>query len=116
MRAKSSDYIHEIEGQVDCQTDNLVYCLSCDKCSDQYVGETEKTLAVRMNQNRGYVRNEKQETATGDHFNLPGHSMANMRVTVLEKIHLNDPKMRKTRESYYFKKCNSFHNGMNRKP
>ena len=50
---------------------------------------------------RGYVRNSKLDQATGKLFNLPGHSMSNMKVTILEKIHSKDLQMRKTRESFY---------------
>ena len=81
VKAARSNYIHKIVGHVDCQTDNLVYCISCNKCEEQYVGETEKTLAVRFSQHRGYARNGKLDKATGHHFNLPGHSLANMKVT-----------------------------------
>ena len=76
------------------------------------MGETEKTLAVRFAKHRGYVRNKKLDKATGHHFNLPGHSMANMKVTVLEKVKTNDPQ---TRESLKIKKFNSKYKGMNRK-
>ena len=79
VKATNSNYIHEIVGHVDCQTDNLIYCVSCGKCGEQYVGETEKTLAVRFSQHRGYARNGKLNKAMGHHFNLPGHSLANMK-------------------------------------
>ena len=39
--ANSSNYKHDIENQVDCQTANVIYCLSCNKCKEQYIGETE---------------------------------------------------------------------------
>ena len=61
------------------------------------------------------MRNEKIDKATGEHFNLPGHSLADMRVTVIEKVHSADPMMRKTRESHFITKLNSKHKGMNRK-
>ena len=83
--------------------------------NSKYVGETEKTLAVRFAQHRGYARNKKLDKATGHHFNLPGHSMANMKVTILEKVKSNDPQMRKTRESLKIKKFNSKYKGMNQK-
>ena len=115
VKAARSDYIHEIVGHMDCQTDNLVYCISCNKCEEQYVGQTEKTLAVRFSQHQGYARNGKLDKATGHHFNLPGHSLANMKVTILEKIASNLPQMRNTRESYYIKKFNTKNKGMDRK-
>ena len=115
VKASASDYIHDIESAVNCQTKNLVYCISCDRCLEQYVGETEKTLSQRFAQHRGYVNNQKLDQATGEHFNLPGHSLSDMKVTILEKLHSDDPNMRKIRESYYIKKLNTKYKGMNKK-
>ena len=44
IRASATTYRHDLEAAVDCQTANLIYCLSCDKCQEQYIGETEKTV------------------------------------------------------------------------
>ena len=79
------------------------------------MGETEKSLGVRFGQHKGYVRNNKLDKATGYHFNLPGHSIADMRIAVMEKMWSEDPFMRETRETHYIKKINSKHKGMNRK-
>ena len=82
----------------------MVNCISCDRCKEQYVGETEKTLAQRFTQHRGYVMNKKLDQATREHFNKPGHNFSDMTITVLEKIKADDPQMRKTRENLYIKK------------
>ena len=78
VTSSASSYKHEIETQVDCQTSNVVYCLTCSKCKEQYIGETEKTLAIRFGQHRGYVRNKDLQKATGAHFNKTGHQMVDM--------------------------------------
>ena len=85
------------------------------KCKQQYVGETERTLALRFAEHKGYVRNNKQEKATWEHFNFPGHSLADMKVTIIEKVMSNDNMMRKTRESHFIENLNSFYKGMNKK-
>ena len=100
---------------MDCHPQNVVYCLSCNRCLEQYIGETEKSLSQRFGQHRGYVRNNNLDKATGHHFNQPGHSLANMRIAVMEKVYSNDPQMRKTRESFYKNKFNTFYKGMNKK-
>ena len=58
----------------------------------------------RFGQHRGYVRNKELDNATGAHFNLPGHTIADMKVTIVEKISSDDPQMRKIRESYFIQK------------
>ena len=88
--ANSSNYKHDIENQVDCQTANVIYCLSCNKCKEQYIGETEKTLSVRFRQHRGYVRNREIDKSTGEHFNKPGHTMALDRAAVFSPQMNND--------------------------
>ena len=113
--AHSSWYKHDIEHQVDCQTANVIYCLSCLKCKEQYIGETEKSLSVRFRQHRGYVRNREIEKSTGEHFNKPGHTMADMKVTIPEKVRSQDPQLRKVRESLFIQKFNTKYKGLNKK-
>ena len=115
ITATASNFKHDIQGSVDCHTQNVVYCLSCDKCQEQYVGETEKSLNQRFSQHRGYVNTKKLDQATGHHFNLPGHSLSDMRISVIEKVYSKDPQMRKTRESFFINKLNTYHKGMNRR-
>ena len=62
----------------------------------------------------GYVYNEHLNQATGEHFNSKGHSVADMEVTILEKIFSRDPQVRKERESLFIKKFNSKHKGLNK--
>ena len=81
VKSNASSYNHEIELQVDCQSSNVIYCLTCDKCKEQYIGETEKSLSVRFRQHRGYVRNKDIEKTTGEHFNKPWHQTADMRTS-----------------------------------
>ena len=61
------------------------------------------------------VRSENCTTSTGEHFNLPNHSIANMNVSIVEKC-CNDSKMyRKIRESFFINKFETKHLGLNRK-
>ena len=53
--------------------------------------------------------------ATGEHFNLPGHKMADMEVSILEKIHSKDPQYRKAREKMWIERFNTKYKGLNRK-
>ena len=80
----------------------------------QYIGETGNTLATRFGQHKGYVRNRNFEQATGSHFNLRGHTMADMQVTILEKIRSLDPNIREAREKMYISLFNTGYRGMNK--
>ena len=80
----------------------------------RYIGQTKRALKYRMAEHRGYV-SSNADTPTGSHFNLPGHSQANMKVIVLEKAKKEDKNYREVRESYLINKLNTFYMGMNRK-
>ena len=72
-------------------------------------------MSIRFSQHRGYVNNQKMDKATGAHFNLPGHKLSDMRVSIIEKVYSNDPKMLEARESHFIKKFNTKYKGINRK-
>ena len=61
-------------------------------CKQQYIGETHRNI----------------QKATGKHFNLPGHSLSNMEVLILEKVKINNLQYRKEREEYHIRKFDTF--------
>ena len=84
--------------------------LECDKdnCKQQYIGVTHQELCERIYQHVGYVRSKVISRATGQHFNLPGHSMHIMKFTVLEKVKSDDPLYGRKREKLMIRKFKSF--------
>ena len=77
--------------------------IECNKpaCKQRYIGETERNLFDCICEHIGYIRTEKHEKATGHHFILPGHSLADITATILEKVKVNDPEYRQKREISY---------------
>ena len=106
----------QINKQMNCNTFNVVYAIQCkkDRCKEVYIGETKRILRFRLDDHRGYV-NTGADTATGSHFTGPGHSLADMSVTALERVKKNSDPYRKEREEYFIRKFNTLHRGMNRK-
>ena len=45
---------------------------------------------------------------TGHHFNLPGHSLADFKVLIIEKVKKKDTLYRQEREHYLIKKFDTF--------
>ena len=83
-------------------------------CRQQYIGTTYMSLRERFKEHLlGYV--DRNLEATGKHFNLPGHTKWDMKVTVLEKVQSRDLWMREEREHELIRNCNTFYKGMNRK-
>ena len=116
---KSGKFTWSINDHVDCNTENIIYLIQCDRenCKEnKYIGESERAFHERLNEHRGYINRKDTRYATGEHFNQPGHSLHNMKGTILEKVKSNDPLYRKEREKYFIQKFNSYHKGMNRSP
>ena len=99
-----------------CESYNVIYMIECSKerCKKRYIGETGRFLRSRLSDHRGYVSNKATDKATGDHFNLPGHSLSNMTVRVLEQVKIRDSSYRKEREKYFINLFDTYNNGLNR--
>jgi hypothetical protein len=105
-----------INKNVSCNSFNVIYMLECDKdnCKQKYIGETGRIFKFRLDEHRGYINNKNESQATGAHFNLPGHSLANLKLIILEQVNINDQDYRKEREHFYIRKFNTYHNGINK--
>ena len=115
---KSENYTWNIKSKLNCDSRNIIYMIQCniDTCKQQYIGESHRSLKYRISEHRGYINNHKYTQATGYHFNMPGHNLSNMSVTIIEQVKKNDMMYRKERESYFIRKFNTLYNGMNRAP
>ena len=50
----------------------------------------------------------------GAHYNLPGHNLADLKVTILEQTKSSDEDYRMEREKYFIRKFDAFNKGLNR--
>ena len=64
VKATGSNFHVEINRPVNCQTRNILYCISCDRCPAQYIGQSERSLQDRFSEHRGYVSNRNMSKAT----------------------------------------------------
>ena len=71
-------------------------------------------LKYRLAEHRGYVTNGVTSQATGEHFNMPGHSLADLSVTIIEQTFRKNSEYRKERESYFIRRFDTFYNGINK--
>ena len=71
--------------------------IECDKdnCKTNYIGESDRPMKIRFAEHKGYVRNNIISRATGADFNLSGHSIHNMTVTIIAKVKKMDELYRK---------------------
>ena len=98
VKATQNSYTLEINEEVNCQTKNVIYIIGCQKCNEQYVGETSRTLQESFVEHLGYVRNKLLNKATGEHSYIKGHNQSDIKISILEKLHSNNDQLRKQRE------------------
>ena len=72
--------------QLTCGSSNVVYAVHCVQCSLMYVGETWRSLRSRINGHRAGIIKDGQSLFY-KHFRLPGHSVADTKVQIIEKIY-----------------------------
>ena len=90
-----------------CNTKNVVYLLTCAKCSLQYVGMTTQTISNRFDGHRSAIKNKKVSTALCQHFRKDGHSFSDMKVQIIYHFSKNDEDAREVLlhvEDFYMKK------------
>ena len=63
-----------------CMSENLVYCISCRRCSHIYIGETGRSLRSRIGEHLRSVRNNTPGFPVAQHFNSAGHSITDVQV------------------------------------
>ena len=79
---------YQCKKDVTCQSNNLIYCISCTKCSKQYVGQTGDTLHKRFGAHAGSIGRRNLKEDIGRHFNLPEHEgLKDMEIHILDFIH-----------------------------
>ena len=111
-----NDSVIKLNTSLNCTSSNVVYCLQCNKtnCRQIYIGYTTRELKERFFKHKSSVRTKSKNTI-GDHFNGPGHSMANMNILALEKVYKQGVKIIEKRESFYINKFEAEFKGLNRK-
>ena len=90
-----------------CQLKNIIYGLHCDKCEKYvYVGETERTLAVRTKEHLADIRRNR-DTTIAEHFNKPYHSGQDLTVQILQQVYDKSSIYRKNVESKWIQRLNT---------
>ena len=94
---------YHIRNAITCDTPRVIYLLCCNVCQQsQYVGETSGPLRQRFYIHRSDINIDKGSLVT-KHFNSPGHTLQNMRVTAIERIYSLKREDRLRREGHWIK-------------
>ena len=60
-----------------------------------------RSLKSRFSEHLGYVKNQQISKATGEHFNMKGHQISDMEISIIEKLHNTSDLFRKQREKMF---------------
>ena len=106
----------KINRKMNCNNFNIIYLLECQKnqCKQRYIGTTGRELKHRLAEHRGYISNLVLSRATGAHWNQPGHSLADLKVVILEQTRNNSEEYRKEREKFFIRLFDTYNTGLNR--
>ncbi|OCT82429.1 hypothetical protein XELAEV_18024959mg [Xenopus laevis] len=70
-----------------CASSNVVYMITCTRCSTGgiYIGETGQKLRTWMNHHRHKINTKSCDTPVGQHFCSQNHSLQDMQVLILKR-------------------------------
>ena len=93
-----------------------MYGLFCDKdnCKQLYIGKTERNVKGRLSEHKTSVR-KNEKNVVGQHFNGPGHSLDNLKITAIEKVFNRSREIILKRESLWINLFEAEHQGLNAK-
>ena len=108
-------FMWKIFNILSCYSTNIIYMIECEKddCQKRYIGFSTQEFRLRIYKHIGYVKNKNISKAMGEHFNLPGHNLSNMKFTIIEKVKSLEPLYGREREKYHIRKFNTFYKGIN---
>ena len=104
--------------QLNCKSHSIIYLLQCQICLIQYVGKSETTFNLRLNNHRKDARDRKSKNIilACKHFQDPNHDFQrDAKFTLIEKITKNcmsKEQLReilKKRENFWILKLNTLH-------
>jgi len=99
-----------------CDSNNIIYLITCTKCYKQYVGQTSRKLRMRLNGHRSDIKLNKNTTIS-IHFNSPLHTINNLKITPMEQIDSTDTSELLRREQFWMNALyTKYPNGLNYYP
>ena len=93
-RCKVTKLSIDLPANVDCQTTNVVYLLTCSVCNKQYVGETKRAFHIRYKEHQADIRH-KRDKPVANHIAAHLPEMAKITPNILEVIN-KDPDQAET--------------------
>ena len=75
IKSHTTGRMYTTRMNVDCTSNNLVYCISCKTCGKQYVGQTMNTVKKRFQSHFYLIKHKKDDHEISRHFNQHDHHL-----------------------------------------
>ena len=86
---KVTGQVHPCMINITCRSSNLIYCITCNTCGKQYVGQTKRKILQRFQGHFYNIKVANQNDAVGMHFSQPSHrGIRDITIRVLEFVSL----------------------------
>ena len=73
-----------VQHPLNCHSTNIIYLITCKKCSLQYVGETKQTLKQRLLEHCGDTKHNRDKPVAR-HFNQADHSTDDITIMAIDR-------------------------------
>jgi peptide-methionine (R)-S-oxide reductase len=74
IQSKTTGRHYVTKLNVNCKSNNLIYCISCKICGIQYVGQTKRRLMDRMREHFLTIKKADPYSPIGGHYNTNQHN------------------------------------------
>ena len=110
-----SGEVIEIKSPIDCQTEGVLYVITCKKCKTQYLGQSKRSAEKRMLDHLNTIKNNNStNTPVGVHFRSEQHSHADLTMIPVQRIFSKNPHVRLARERELINNLDLIEHGLNR--
>lgn len=102
-----------IKEHFSCQSSNLIYCISCRRCSALYIGETGRTLRERFGEHLRSIEKKSTGFPVAEHFNGLNHALSDAEIRGIKLCSGNNIHRKRLEMRFIFKMGTTRPRGLN---
>ena len=100
FRSTNSGKTYNVKQKVNCQTPYIVYLVTCQKCSGQYVGKSTQPFTRRHSGHKQEIKN--RIGGLGQHYGgQQGCGYESLKIMIIEKVESGNPDLLAKREIFW---------------
>ena len=77
---------YQIKELLSCESHNVIYLASCNKCRLQYVGSTTNNFKIRFRNHKSHCKNNRRTCELSKHFNDSPHVLSDFSYICIEAL------------------------------